>query len=123
MNDLNHRVGVSEENLVNRKLQLTGINKHNHAFIHDEINKLFGIDRINIDLSSSKLDVSYDATHINLTAIESILVTHNICIKETWWNRTKAGYYKFVDQNIIDQKNHKEVCCHKAPIVPKKIKK
>ncbi|WP_025563292.1 hypothetical protein [Psychromonas sp. SP041] len=123
MNNFNHRVGVNEENIVNRKLQLTGVNEQNYSFIYAEINKTFGVDRISIDLLSNKLDISYDATHINLITIENILSVHDISVTKNWWNRTKESYYKFVDQNIMEQKDHKEVCCHKPPIIPKKSKK
>lgn len=123
MNNFNHRVGVSEENLVNRKLRLTGINQRNHASIYEELNMQFGIEKINIGMLSDMLNVSYDATHINLIKIENILEKHKVKIYKSWWNSTKKSYYQFVDQNIIDQKSHQEVSCHKASISPKKSNK
>ncbi|TEW54702.1 cation transporter [Psychromonas sp. RZ22] len=120
MNNLNFKVGVKEENLVHRKLQLIGITQYNHADISQEMNKVFAIEKLNIEVISGMLSISYDATNSNLTKIQNLLSKYQVRIKPTYWNRIKLHYYQFVDQNILEQKFYKAVCCHKAPVLPKK---
>ena len=49
MSDLDHRVGVSEANLVVRHLKLTGITDGNLLAIVAEIDGTFGIDAVSFE--------------------------------------------------------------------------
>ena len=122
MSDLDHRVGVSEVNLVSRKLQLKGLTEFNREKIVSEINEAFGIDSVTLDIKDCLLHIAYDVTHIKLDAIEQIIIKHDADISDAWWNRLKVSYYKFVEQNMVDNAKHKPWSCHQAPPRSKKHK-
>ena len=122
MNDIEHRVGVTEVNLVIRKLQLKGLTEFNRAKILSEIDEAFGIDSVTLDLKEGLLLMAYDVTHITLDAIKLIIRKHGADSTDSWRGRLKEGYYKFVDQNMRDNKTHKPISCHQAPARSKKHK-
>ena len=122
MSDLDHRVGVSEVNLVSRKLQLTKLTEFNRAKVVSEIDETFGVDSVAIDIRNGSLSIAYDVTHIRLDAIEQIIIKHDADISDAWWNRLKVSYYKFIEQNMVDNAKHKPWSCHQAPPRSKKHK-
>jgi len=122
MSNFDHKVGVSEANLVIRTLKLTGMNKENSETIIAEINATFGVDAVSYNEDDKMLHLAYDATNINLDGIEDILTKHNAKVSDTWWNHIKEDYYKFVDQNVKDNANHKPWSCHKTPLGSRKNK-
>ncbi len=73
MSDLDHRVGVSEANLVVRHLKLVGITEDNIEAIIAGIDGTFGIDAVSFEDAKSTLHIGYDATHCNLDGIETII--------------------------------------------------
>jgi len=115
MNDFEHRVGVTEVNLVIRELQLKGLNEFNRAKIISEIDEAMGVDNVTIDIKDGLLHIAYDVTHLNLDAIKLIVHKHGAEFSESWWNHFKEGYYKFIDQNMIDNIKHKPTCCSRPP--------
>lgn len=115
MNDFEHRVGVTEVNLVSRKLQLKSLTEFNKTKIVSEIDDTFGIDSVTIDIKNGLLHIAYDATHINLDAIELIVHKYGAGICDDWWGHLKEGYYKFVDQNMMENAKHKPSCCNRTP--------
>ncbi|WP_415224903.1 cation transporter [Psychromonas sp.] len=115
MNNIEHRIGVTEVNLVIRKLQLTGLTEFNRAKIISEIDAAFGIDNVTLDIKDGLLQMAYDVTHLNLDAIELIVRKHGADISSSWWNHLKEGYYKFVDQNMLENIKHKPSCCSRPP--------
>jgi hypothetical protein len=115
MSDFNHRVGVSEDNLVIRTLKLTKITGQNKNNILAKIDEAFGIDAVSFDDEKHELHLAYDATHINLDGIEEIIRSFEADVADSWWNHIKEDYYKFVDQNVKDNANHKPWSCHKSP--------
>ncbi|MEJ6080629.1 cation transporter [Vibrio sp. 1-Bac 57] len=115
MGNINHRAGVTEVNLVRRKLQLKGLTEFNRPKISYEIDQSFGVDGVTLDIKGGLLHVAYDATHINLDIIECIVRKYGADISDDWWNHLKEGYYKFVDKNIMDNAKHKPISCHQAP--------
>jgi len=120
MSNLDHRAGVTEVNLVHRKIQLIGLTELNRTEIITEIDAAFGIDSVTIDIKDALLDIAYDATHINLDAIEQIVIKHGADVSDGWWEHLKEGYYKFVDENIMENAKHKPLSCHQAPPRSKK---
>lgn len=106
--------------LVDRQLQLEGVTERNFDAPYREIGELLGIEKIRIDPASSMMSVRYDATQVSLEVIEKLLEKYKISTSNSGFNRIKKHYYQFVDQNIIEQKSYKPVCCHKAPIACKK---
>ncbi|PCH97239.1 MAG: hypothetical protein COB83_03010 [Gammaproteobacteria bacterium] len=115
MSDFDHKVGVSEANLVIRTLKLTGMNESNNEVILTEINATFGVDAVSYNKEDKMLHLAYDATNINLDGIEDILRKYDADVSGSWWNHIKEDYYKFVDQNVKDNANHKPWSCHKSP--------
>lgn len=115
MSNFDHKVGVSEANLVIRTLKLAGMSESNSAAIIAEINTTFGVDAVSYNKNDKMLHLAYDATNVNLDGIEDILRKQGADVSDSWWNHIKEDYYKFVDQNVKDNANHKPWSCHKAP--------
>ena len=115
MSNVDHRPGVKEINLVNRRLRLEGITEKNKAVIISEIDALLGIEHVSFDEPTETLSVAYDATHCDLTGIEALLQAHGADTSNGIWTKLKEGYYKFVDQNIKDNDEHDPHCCNAMP--------
>ncbi len=119
MSDLDHRVGVTEANLVVRHLKLVGISKGDLETIITEIDGTFGIDAVSFEEAQNTLHIGYDATHCNLDGIETIIRKHGADISDDFWTKMKEGYYKFVDENVRENvrenAKHKPWSCHRVP--------
>jgi hypothetical protein len=115
MSNLEHRVGVSEANLVLRHLKLTNTDDAKIVDIISDIDATFGVDAVSFESKKQTLHVGYDATHCELDGIENIIKTHGADISHDWWSNFKEGYYQFVDENIRDNAKHKPWSCHKLP--------
>ena len=115
MSDFDHRVGVSEANLVIRNLRLSNVNDGNREALMEEIDQLFGIDEAVFNTEEKSIYLAYDALNLNLDRIEDVIRKHGVDINDDWWTHTKEEYYKFVDQNIKDNAQHTPWSCHKTP--------
>ncbi|PKH06161.1 hypothetical protein [Moritella sp. Urea-trap-13] len=115
MNNLNHKVGVKEQNLVVRNIKLSKLNEQNKTALLEVINQTFGVDAVNFNQEKSTLHLAYDATNINLDGIEAIITQHGAEIHDDWWTHIKEDYYKFIDQNVKDNAEHKPWSCHQPP--------
>lgn len=115
MSDLEHRVGVKEANLVTRNLRLSNVTNKNRNALLEEIDQLFGIDEASFNMEEQSIYLAYDATNLNLDGIEEVIRKHGADIHDDWWTHTKEDYYKFVDQNLKDNAEHKPWSCHKTP--------
>jgi len=115
MSDFDHRVGVSEANLVTRNLRLSNVNDDNRTALMTEIDQLFGIDEAIFNTEEKSIYLAYDALHLNLDGIEDVIRKHGADIHDDWWTHTKEDYYKFVDQNMKDNAEHTPWSCHKSP--------
>jgi hypothetical protein len=94
MSDLDHRVGVTEANLVLRHLKLSNTNE---AKICD-IDATFGIDAVSFEQATQTLHIGYDAKDSELDGIENIVKIKGADISHDWWTNFKEGYYQFVDR-------------------------
>ena len=110
-----HRLGVSELNLVVRHLKLEPAEQQQLEAAITEIDQIYGLDAISFDEQSYVLNLAYDASRICLDGIEDVLKKHGIEISHGWWTRFKEDYYKFVDQNIKNNLGHKPWSCHNSP--------
>jgi len=110
-----HRLGVSETNLVVRHLKLvtTNVDRINDAIA--EIDEIYGLDAVSFNDKSNVIDVAYDASRICIDCIEEVLQKYDIEVSHDWWNRFKEDYYRFVDQNVKDNADHIPFSCHKIP--------
>ena len=111
----NHRLGVSEVNLVVRHLRIEPIEQIRLQEAITEIDKIYGLDAIFFDEKSHVLNLVYDASRVCLDDIEDLLKQHDVEVSHDWWTHVKEGYYKFVDQNVKDNANHEPWSCHKRP--------
>lgn len=115
MKKAEHRLGVSENNLVHRHLKLVDVNTQRIALAIAEIDEIYGMDGVSFDEESQVLNVAYDASRTCIDCIEDILVKHHLEISRDWWTRFKEGHYRFVDQNVKDNAEHVPFSCHKIP--------
>ena len=111
-----HRLGVSEVNLVNHQLKLVApIDSRNLNAAIAEIDQLYGLDEVAFDERSARLDFSYDASRLCIDCVEEILTKHGIQPRHDWWTHFKEEYYRFVDQNVKDNAQHEPWSCHRTP--------
>ena len=115
MSDLNHRVGVKEQNLVVRNLKLSNVTEESCDELVKEIDQLFGIDEVSYNIKEGEIHLAYDAANVSLDGIEEVIRKYGADVHDDWWTHTKESYYKFVDQNIKDNSVHKPWNCHQAP--------
>lgn len=110
-----HRLGVSEVNLVVRHLKLDpkGVGDIQEAI--SEIDTLYGLDGVSFDEKSQVLNLAYDASRLCLEGIEDVLAKHHIDVGHDWWTHFKEGYYKFVDENVKDNAGRDPWNCHQSP--------
>ncbi|AJY52769.1 MULTISPECIES: hypothetical protein [Halomonadaceae] len=107
-----HRLGVSEANLVTRKLKLEPCSQRELEIALQEIDQLYGLDSVAFDENKRMLRLAYDASRICIECVEEVLTRHSIDISHGWWNRFKEDHYRFVDQNIKDNAAKDPWSCH-----------
>lgn len=112
MSDKERRLGVSEANLVTRRLKLKPSGETALKAAIGEIDELFGLERVTFEPDKRRLDVAYDASRLCLDHIEGILSWHAIAFSNGWWTRVKESHYRFVDQNIKDNASKEPWSCH-----------
>ena len=110
-----HRLGVSEVNLVVRHLKLENTMPENIKAAIDEIDQLYGLDTVSFDEKAQVINLAYDASRVCIDGIECILEKHKLEVSHDWWTNFKEGYYRFVDQNVKDNAKHEPLSCHKVP--------
>lgn len=115
MSNSEHRLGVSETNLVNRKLKLEPTEQETIQTAIAEIDQLYGLDGVAFDEKSRRLEFSYDASRICIDCIEEVLEKHGIEVSHGWWTRFKESHYRFVDQNVKDNAKQEPWSCHQSP--------
>ncbi|WP_163577041.1 cation transporter [Halomonas faecis] len=114
MSDREHRLGVSEINLVSRHLKLDSNDKTAIEAAVADIDQLYGLDGVSYDEKKRMLHFSYDASRICIDCVEEILNKHAVAISHNLWNRFKEEHYRFVDQNVKDNATHEPWSCHQT---------
>ena len=115
MSNKEHRLGVSEVNLVDRHLMVHKTGEVRILEAIAEINEIYGLDEVSFDERTLVLNLAYDASKVCIDRIEEVLEKHNIEISHDWWTHFKAGYYRYVDENLMDNASHEPFSCHKVP--------
>ncbi|MCE8015991.1 cation transporter [Halomonas sp. MCCC 1A17488] len=115
MSNKEHRLGVSEINLVTRHLKLEPNDEVSIRAAVVDIDQLYGLDGVSFDEKKWRLDLAYDASRVCLDCVEDILKKHAVEISHDWWTRFKEEHYRFVDQNVKDNANHEPWSCHQSP--------
>lgn len=110
-----HRLGVAEANLVVRRLKIEAYIQESLTQAINEIDQLYGIDGVSFEKDSKELQLAYDASRLDIDAIERILKDNRVEVSQDWWTLLKEGYYRFVDQNVKDNANSQPHCCSKIP--------
>lgn len=110
-----HRLGVSEVNLVTRHLKLEAAASEQITKAVDEVDHVYGLDAVSFDEKSGVLNLSYDASRTSIEGVEEILEKHGLSISHDWWTHFKESYYRFVDENVKDNAHHEPWSCHKQP--------
>ena len=113
MKDKEHRLGVSEVNLVKRHLKLEEAPLDKIQLAIEEIDKLYGMDSVSYDDTSRVLNMAYDASRLCIDGIEEILKKHGVEVSHDWWTHFKEEHYRFVDENVKDNAEHEPWSCHK----------
>ncbi|MDX5377556.1 MAG: cation transporter [Halomonas sp.] len=114
MSNKDHRLGVSEINLVTRHLKLEPNDEVAIRAAVADIDQLYGLDGVSFDEKKWRLDLAYDASRVCLDCVEDILMKHAVEISHDWWTRFKEEHYRFVDQNVKDNANHEPWSCHQS---------
>jgi len=115
MSNTDHKPGVHEVYLVRRKLKLDSLDAEQATAIAQEIEPLLGVDSVALDPVTRRLDIAYDASVLQLEQIEVIVRRYGSDLDQSWWNRFKEGWYRFTDQNVLDNARHEPWCCSKVP--------
>ncbi|WP_299313545.1 cation transporter [uncultured Halomonas sp.] len=115
MSNSEHRLGVSETNLVRRNLKLEPSDTASLQAAIDEIDRLYGLDSVSFNDNKRMLYLAYDASRICLDCVEEILDKYAIEISHGWWTRFKENHYRFVDQNVKDNAKQEPWSCHQSP--------
>jgi len=110
-----HRLGVSEANLVIRHLRLVNPEPKNIEAVVNDIDQIYGVDGVSFDSESSVLNVAYDASRTCIDCIEGALNKNEVSRARDWWTNLKTNYYHYVDDNIKDNAKHEAWCCHNLP--------
>jgi hypothetical protein len=115
MSAIHNRPGVHEACLVKRHLKLQHLDHGLARAITEEIALHSGVDTVELDSDSRRLDVTYDASQLQFPELTDILLRHGVEPERGWWARFRASWYRFTDQNIRDNARHEPHCCNKAP--------
>lgn len=108
-----HRLGVSEVNLVVRHLKLENDTSGKIQEAVKDIDKLYGMDSVSFDEKSQVLNMAYDASRLCIDGIEEILKKHDVELNHGWWTHFKEEHYRFVDVNVKDNAKRDPWSCHK----------
>ena len=123
MTNKEHRLGVSETNLVVRHLNLEPDSLSDIAEAIAEIDEVYGLDSVTFEDNTHVLNLAYDATRTRIDGLEEILEKHGIEVSHDRWTNFKEGYYRFVDKNIKDNSTTEPWSCHGSVAQPPKRKK
>ncbi|ACO78024.1 hypothetical protein AvCA_18110 [Azotobacter vinelandii CA] len=118
MSDMDHRPGVREAYLVKRHLKLEALDAARADAIAQEIDHLVGVDRVDLDKASGRLDIAYDASHLDLEQLEEIVRRHGSDLDHGWWTHFKEGWYRFADRNLKENARHEPWSHHR--IMPRR---
>ncbi|MFK5987186.1 MAG: hypothetical protein QM479_17400 [Pseudomonadota bacterium] len=110
---------ISDTWKVRRNIQISQFkDSHQRSLIQQELAKQVGVKKVDIDshTDKSKIWITYDASQINYCDIIDVLIKRDIFPVNNWWNRFKASWYQFTDNNARDNANAPPApCCNKSP--------
>ena len=111
----NHRAGVNDGFLTEHKLKLLGLNLDNAVAIHSDIDALFGVDKVRLDINKATIDLVYDASRQNIDDLLGIVNQHDVVVSKDWWNQFKLKWDRQTDQNIKNNAKYVPHSCNKMP--------
>ncbi len=78
--------------------------------------QLPGIQALELNMTTSKLAVTYDAGVLSFPAILERLTLTGICPTNSWWFRLKSAWYDYTDRNVAELAHKRpKACCNKVP--------
>lgn len=110
-----HRPGINEDFLMIRHLRLERLDVGKAESITSAIDNIAGIDTVSIKEDKQILDLSYEASQVNIKHIEDIVRQNGCDIGQDRWSRLKEGWYRFTDENAHSNAAHRASCCNKLP--------
>ena len=117
MNDSKQNSAEEGVSLVIRHLKLDGSttqDKIRSAIA--ALKEIPGVDGVSYDEITGVFNVAYDARRVCVDTIEDVLKKYSIVVSHDWWTHFKEEYYRFADQNIKDNFEHRPYgCCSKVP--------
>lgn len=84
MSNEEHRVGVSEANLVARHLKLSLTDRASVVLAMSDIDQLIGLDAVSYDERSHILNFAYDASRLCVDDIVEVLKQHDVEVGHDW---------------------------------------
>lgn len=106
-NKINHTDSLVTRSLkLNKSIYINDI-KYNNLSKEPEFKE--------IKKTNKNLIVTYNNTEYSIDSVIEILKKYNIDIDMGPWSKVKLGFFRFFDQNIKDNINHKSSCCNKPP--------
>lgn len=119
MKDKSHKAGIHENYLVNRRLNIEGLDKALIDPLVAQLNLLAEVDEVSILMHRERIvmNIDYDASVRSdpLEDINQALAEIGARIADDWWTRFKQRYYRVTDQNIYDNARHEPSRCSKTP--------
>lgn len=110
-----HRPGINEGFLTKHKLKLVSLSAGNAEAIRSEIDAMFGVDGVWVDLDTGTIKVAYDGSLHDVDEMLDIVRKHGADVSPDWWNQFKLRRDREIDQNIKDNAKHEPHCCNKMP--------
>ena len=110
-----YRPGVNEIFLLSRHLRLEGLNSGKSELIVSTIDNMPGINEVSIDEDRGILNLSYDASRVDIDQIEEIIKQTGNSISHDWWTQLKKSWYRFTDSNSQSNASQQPGCCSKPP--------
>ena len=115
MTDKEHRLGVSEVNLVVRHLKMEPVDQTSLQAAIAEVDQIYGLDATSFYEKNHVLNLAYNASKNCLDDIEEVLKSYCVDVGRNWWTHFKEIYYKFVGENVKEKAVHYPWGCHQIP--------
>lgn len=113
-----HKTESHEGFLLSRKLKVDDLDSSDWQHLLDALNGHPCVDFARCR-AKNRLEVIYDGSHWSTDELLTLISDHHGRIENTWWTRRKLAWYRFTDENVRANANHKPFCCSKIPPMKK----
>jgi len=114
MESLTDIKGKSTDEIVSRRMMLPDLRcGHCETVVRDALDSLDGMVEVSVDLASKCVIVRYDVVQLDYVKIENTLRDIGYPPANNIWNRLRASWYSFLDDNIkANATAESKPCCH-----------